>query len=211
MYHLGLIGLGGGIGAMCRHLVNLGALRAFGPSFPFGTLAVNVIGGLLMGILAGYFAPRSGDQPSRPGFSLRPACSADSRPSRPFRSMPSCCGSGARWSPRSPTFSARSSSRLPPSQQDGRWSGPWHDRRRDPHGRQGRSRHAARPLVQAAFPRARLRPSAKAPALRPGAGGRRARRDVDAAGYGTGRARAAAHGGRRARERAGGGAAELGP
>ena len=56
MIHLLLVALGGAIGAGCRHLVNLGALRLFGPNFPFGTLTVNVVGGLLMGIAAGYFA-----------------------------------------------------------------------------------------------------------------------------------------------------------
>ena len=58
MYHLGLVALGGAIGASCRHLSNLLALRAFGPSFPAGTLAVNVAGSLLMGLLAGYLALR---------------------------------------------------------------------------------------------------------------------------------------------------------
>ena len=56
MIHLALVALGGAIGAGSRHLVNLAALRMFGPAFPVGTLAVNVIGGLLMGLLAGYFA-----------------------------------------------------------------------------------------------------------------------------------------------------------
>jgi CrcB protein len=56
MIHFVLVALGGAIGAGCRHLVNLGALRLFGPNFPIGTLTVNVVGGLLMGILAGYFA-----------------------------------------------------------------------------------------------------------------------------------------------------------
>ena len=45
MLHLGLVALGGAIGAGCRHLVNLAALRLFGPAFPFGTLTVNVVGG----------------------------------------------------------------------------------------------------------------------------------------------------------------------
>jgi fluoride exporter len=58
MLHLGLVALGGGIGAAARHLVNLSALRLLGPSFPAGTLTVNVIGGLLMGLLAGYLALR---------------------------------------------------------------------------------------------------------------------------------------------------------
>lgn len=56
MYHLSLVALGGALGASCRHLVNAGALRLFGPSFPVGTLAVNVVGGLLMGLLAGFLA-----------------------------------------------------------------------------------------------------------------------------------------------------------
>ena len=58
MYQLGLIALGGGIGAAARHLVNIGALRLLGPGFPAGTMVVNVAGGLLMGLLAGYFAFR---------------------------------------------------------------------------------------------------------------------------------------------------------
>ena len=58
MVHLALVAFGGAIGAGSRHLVNLAALRLFGPGFPVGTLAVNVIGGLLIGLLAGYFALR---------------------------------------------------------------------------------------------------------------------------------------------------------
>ncbi len=58
MYHLFLVALGGAIGAGGRHLVGLATLRLFGPGFPVGTLTVNVIGGLLMGLAAGYFALR---------------------------------------------------------------------------------------------------------------------------------------------------------
>ena len=58
MIHLLLVALGGAIGAGCRHLVNLGSLRLLGPNYPVGTLTVNVAGGLLMGLLAGYFALR---------------------------------------------------------------------------------------------------------------------------------------------------------
>jgi CrcB protein len=59
MYHLGLVALGGAFGAACRHLVNLVALRWFGPTIPVGTLAVNVLGGLLMGVLAGALASQA--------------------------------------------------------------------------------------------------------------------------------------------------------
>ena len=58
MYNLGLVALGGALGASCRHLANLLALRLVGPGFPAGTLAVNVLGGFLMGILAGFLALR---------------------------------------------------------------------------------------------------------------------------------------------------------
>lgn len=48
--------VGGGIGAALRHGVNVATARLFGSSFPYGTLTVNVIGCLMMGLLAGYFA-----------------------------------------------------------------------------------------------------------------------------------------------------------
>jgi CrcB protein len=47
-----LVFLGGGLGSVLRWLVGLGALHWFGPNFPWGTLAVNVAGGLVMGVLA---------------------------------------------------------------------------------------------------------------------------------------------------------------
>ena len=43
------IGAGGAIGAMARHGVGALALRWLGPNFPWGTLAVNLIGSALMG------------------------------------------------------------------------------------------------------------------------------------------------------------------
>ena len=55
-----LVFLGGGFGAMLRHGVNLGAARWFGINFPWGTLLVNVTGSLVMGLIAGFFALKSG-------------------------------------------------------------------------------------------------------------------------------------------------------
>jgi len=55
-----LVFLGGGFGAMLRHGVNLGAARWFGINFPWGTLFVNVTGSLVMGLIAGFFALKSG-------------------------------------------------------------------------------------------------------------------------------------------------------
>ena len=51
---------GAGIGGALRHGVNLASERLFGSEFPYGTLVVNVVGSLLMGLLAGYFAARAG-------------------------------------------------------------------------------------------------------------------------------------------------------
>ena len=43
--------LGGAVGTGARYLLSGWALRAFGPSFPYGTLAVNVLGSFLVGAL----------------------------------------------------------------------------------------------------------------------------------------------------------------
>ena len=53
MKHLLLVMLGGGFGAGGRHLVSLVTLRLFGPGFPVGTLTVNVVGSLIMGLFIG--------------------------------------------------------------------------------------------------------------------------------------------------------------
>ncbi len=46
------IAIGGAIGASLRYLTVGWAVRAFGTALPFGTLTVNVVGSLLMGIFA---------------------------------------------------------------------------------------------------------------------------------------------------------------
>lgn len=43
--------MGGAIGAGARYLVGVGAIRFFGLGFPWGTLIVNVVGSLIMGLL----------------------------------------------------------------------------------------------------------------------------------------------------------------
>jgi len=51
---------GAGIGGALRHGVNMGATKLFGTGFPMGTFIVNVVGSFLMGLLASYFAYRTG-------------------------------------------------------------------------------------------------------------------------------------------------------
>lgn len=45
--------LGGAIGAGFRYQISTIALRNLGPGFPWGTWIINLLGGLLMGVLAG--------------------------------------------------------------------------------------------------------------------------------------------------------------
>ncbi|WYK05350.1 fluoride efflux transporter CrcB [Cereibacter sphaeroides f. sp. denitrificans] len=45
------VALGGALGASARYLTNVGSMRLFGPSFPVGTMFVNVAGSFLMGVL----------------------------------------------------------------------------------------------------------------------------------------------------------------
>ena len=51
-----LVFLGGGIGAALRHVTNGLVARAIGTGFPYATVIENVVGSLVMGLLAGYFA-----------------------------------------------------------------------------------------------------------------------------------------------------------
>ena len=55
-----IVFLGGGIGAALRHGVNLATARVLGTYFPYATLIENVSGSLVMGLLAAYFAFKSG-------------------------------------------------------------------------------------------------------------------------------------------------------
>ncbi|SDJ13646.1 fluoride efflux transporter CrcB [Lutimaribacter saemankumensis] len=45
------VALGGALGASARYLTGVAAMRLIGPGFPWGTLAVNVVGSFLMGVL----------------------------------------------------------------------------------------------------------------------------------------------------------------
>ena len=50
------VALGGAIGASARHMLGLATLKTLGPDYPYGTMAANIIGGFLMGLLAGWLA-----------------------------------------------------------------------------------------------------------------------------------------------------------
>jgi CrcB protein len=65
MPNLLLVMLGGAIGAGLRHLAGMVALAKAGPGFPWGTLFVNLAGGLAMGLLAGWFVRAGGNEQMR--------------------------------------------------------------------------------------------------------------------------------------------------
>ncbi len=66
--HLLIVAAGGAIGAGGRHLVNQIAMRLLGPSFPWGTFFVNILGSFAMGLLIGglvKWMPAAGGQGPR--------------------------------------------------------------------------------------------------------------------------------------------------
>jgi len=60
-----LVFAGGGAGAVARYLTGVAALKTLGPGWPYGTFAVNAIGGLAMGLLAGVLALKGGADQER--------------------------------------------------------------------------------------------------------------------------------------------------
>lgn len=59
MNALVLVFLGGGLGAVSRHLAAMTVMRLSGPGFPWGTMVVNIVGSLAMGLLIAWLARRS--------------------------------------------------------------------------------------------------------------------------------------------------------
>jgi fluoride exporter len=65
MQTLLLVAVGGGTGAVLRYLLGVQAVRILGHGWPYGTFGANVLGGLLMGVLAGWLALRGGADQER--------------------------------------------------------------------------------------------------------------------------------------------------
>lgn len=60
MYHLVIVAAGGAVGASLRHLTGFAAMRLLGVNFPWGTLAVNIVGSFAMGVFIELLARRFG-------------------------------------------------------------------------------------------------------------------------------------------------------
>ena len=56
------VALGGALGASARYLAGVAALRLMGPAVPWGTLAVNVLGSFLMGVMVVTLAQWGGNR-----------------------------------------------------------------------------------------------------------------------------------------------------
>ncbi|ESX03458.1 MULTISPECIES: fluoride efflux transporter CrcB [unclassified Mesorhizobium] len=65
MFNLLLVVVGGGIGAGIRHLTNIGALRLVGPNYPWGTMAINIVGSFAMGLFVAALMRRGGSNELR--------------------------------------------------------------------------------------------------------------------------------------------------
>jgi CrcB protein len=60
-----LVMIGGAVGSAGRYAVGKLTLGTLGPNYPWGTIAVNLIGGFLMGLLAGLLARTGGSEQTR--------------------------------------------------------------------------------------------------------------------------------------------------
>jgi CrcB protein len=58
MFNILLVAVGGALGSVARYLVGMATLRLFGPSFPWGTLTVNIVGSLAIGVFVELIARR---------------------------------------------------------------------------------------------------------------------------------------------------------
>ena len=65
MFGLIPVMIGGAVGAGARYLVGGAVLARTGAGFPWGTLTVNLVGGLAMGLLAGTLARSGGSENAR--------------------------------------------------------------------------------------------------------------------------------------------------
>lgn len=56
MTNILLVFIGGGLGAVIRHLVGQAFMQTLGPGFPWHTLTINITGSAIMGLFVGYMA-----------------------------------------------------------------------------------------------------------------------------------------------------------
>jgi CrcB protein len=62
-YALLAVAVGGAAGSMARYLISTWSIARFGAGFPFGTLAINLSGSFLIGVVFALAAARGGMSP----------------------------------------------------------------------------------------------------------------------------------------------------
>jgi CrcB protein len=55
-----IVFVGAGIGGAARHGMNIWVAKLMGTAFPWHTFVINILGSLVMGLVAGFFAERVG-------------------------------------------------------------------------------------------------------------------------------------------------------
>lgn len=60
--------VGAGIGGSIRHGMNIWVRHFLGSHFPWHTFVINILGSLVMGLIAGWFAERGGQEGNLPLF-----------------------------------------------------------------------------------------------------------------------------------------------
>jgi fluoride exporter len=63
-----LVFIRGGLGSMLRHASNQASAAILGPDFPYGTMFVNIVGSLAIGLIAGWFGRHGGGGQMLPLF-----------------------------------------------------------------------------------------------------------------------------------------------
>jgi CrcB protein len=58
MMAFAVVFVGAGVGGALRHGMNIGVARVLGTHFPFHTFLINIVGSLVMGLIAGWFMGR---------------------------------------------------------------------------------------------------------------------------------------------------------
>jgi CrcB protein len=68
MMAFAVVFVGAGIGGALRHGMNVSVARLLGTHFPFHTFLINIVGSLVMGLVAGWFIGRPGVDSNIPLF-----------------------------------------------------------------------------------------------------------------------------------------------
>jgi fluoride exporter len=70
LFAFALVGIGGALGSMLRYAIAILSIERIGPGFPWHTAAINIVGSLLIGIVATYSQSSIGLSPYVSAFAM---------------------------------------------------------------------------------------------------------------------------------------------